>query len=90
MCENLDGKFVVPKQPSAGMGWWIGEVTGIGGSARRLNGAEVSLIPVNVLWVEHPEYKCENPLYTSRDFCEFNTPEEAMNHLKSKGAVLSA
>jgi|GEM_PF-2969692 len=75
MCENRDGKFVVPKKPGARMGWWIGQIISNGNSFLR----------INLLWVENPEYAWTN-FYSTRECTEeFFEISEAMKYLKLKG-----
>ncbi|OGZ64791.1 MAG: hypothetical protein A2998_00025 [Candidatus Staskawiczbacteria bacterium RIFCSPLOWO2_01_FULL_37_25b] len=75
MCENRDGKFVVPKKPSAAMGWWIGWIIS----------AENSFLHINLLWVENPEHACVN-IHSTREYTEeFSGIPEAMEYLKSRG-----
>ncbi|KKQ18610.1 MAG: hypothetical protein US31_C0003G0039 [Berkelbacteria bacterium GW2011_GWA1_36_9] len=46
MCENRDGKFIIPTKPLAGRGWCVGQILGM----------KNSFYEVNILWVQYPEY----------------------------------
>ncbi len=77
MCENLNGKFVVPIKPLAGRGWCIGQIIGI----------RNAFYEVNILWVQYPEYADGN-IIGMHNMCveEFDTAQEAIDCLRLKGA----
>jgi hypothetical protein len=86
MCDNRDGKIVVPKTPSAGMGFWIGAILETGEiPLRGMFGKKAVLYKINVLWVQRPEYKVATPLFSSGPFHEFDDEESALRYLQSLG-----
>ncbi|MEK7664943.1 MAG: hypothetical protein AAB361_02265 [Patescibacteria group bacterium] len=88
MCNSRGEKFVVPLKPDAKLGWWIGEIIS-GRYLQKMNGQEIFVYRINILWIENPEYSC-NSVQTSGPFREFENEAEAMNHLAlKKRAVLS-
>lgn len=76
MCDNRDGKFVVPTRPGAAMGWWIGQILG----------REHRCFRINVMWVEVAECNGDSTIFSTPDyFVDFDSLEEAMDFLTSKG-----
>ncbi|OGZ88954.1 MAG: hypothetical protein A2581_01785 [Candidatus Staskawiczbacteria bacterium RIFOXYD1_FULL_37_110] len=75
MCER-DGKFVVPKKPSAKIKRrWVGLVTATRGK----------LYEVNILHTEDPRYVGELVTHClPEELIEFGSEEAAMNHLSGK------
>lgn len=80
MCDSRDEKFVIPIKPAAGMGWWLGQVLDTSGRFYR----------INILWVEVPECQCSVIHSTEKYVREFENISEAINHLASEGAIVSA
>jgi len=81
MCENCEEKFVIPRNPSDGIGWWIGQPIDVRGSFYR----------INITWI--PNFGYNVPILkdlTLEDIIIFDTFTEAMNHLKSIGAIVFA
>lgn len=77
MCDYLDAQFVVPKRPSAVIGWWLGQSLTVGGC----------FFGVNVLWTQFPvpDSRNEVVMRTPADaVIEFDTLAEAMAHLSKQ------
>jgi hypothetical protein len=85
MCENRDGKVVVPEKPSAGIGFWIGRPIGAEKSINKMSGQKVASYQVALSWVQHPEHNHTPVLSTSGPFVEFDDEGAAMAHLKARG-----
>jgi hypothetical protein len=89
MCDNRDGKVVIPVTPSAGVGFWIGQkLRESGMPLRRMSGKEAAFHEVNVLWVQHPEHGGGAVILSPGPFEEFDSVPEAMAYLQSKGVVV--
>lgn len=90
MCENRDGKFVVPIRPGAGRGWVIGQVVRVFGSTlRSMNGSDVISCVVSLVWVEKPEYQGGDIISMSASqLREFDSFTQAMEHLRSMGVAV--
>ena len=91
MSDNRDGKFVVPKRPGAGSGWWIGQVVEKRSPSQGLNGKKRTLCSVNQLWAEHAQDGF-GPVFLADagDLTEVESPTEAMDLLRSKGVEVDA
>lgn len=78
MCEERNGKFVVPTRRGAGMGWWIGQIIGRNGN----------FCTINLLWVEVAEYAGDNTTHSMGDYVlEFEDASSALDHLLQMGVV---
>ena len=87
MCENRDGKFVVPKKPSAGIGWWIGEAIGEISPALHMSGKVAVLCQVSILHVQNAGYN-GSPFIVAGDLEEFDSLPQALAHLAGIGVML--
>ena len=87
MCENRDGKFVVPKLPSARMGWWVGQSLFCGQESDE----QKKFVEVILVWVQHPEYapKDSRLVSTTKHTKTFDDISEALAHLSEKGVITS-
>jgi len=82
MCSDREEKFVVPKKPAAGMGWWIGSVLSKTGK----------FLELSLLWVEFPE-NCSmgNVIYSTSDsVAEYNNVIEAFSAVNLKSEITQA
>ncbi len=84
MCGR-DRKFIV--QQTVATGWSIAEATGDGRPLQKMNGQETVLYPVNIVWVQNPEYAGSNSLI-AHGLREFNSPGEAMAFLRAQGVAV--
>ena len=87
MCEIRDGKIVVLQ--GAATGWCIGQVTGAGNSLKKMCGDPVVLYPVDIMWVQKPEYRGGKSLLTGT-FTEFDSVREAMDFLRTNDVIANA
>ncbi|MDP3882499.1 MAG: hypothetical protein Q8Q48_00370 [Candidatus Staskawiczbacteria bacterium] len=81
MCDSREGKYVVSIRPTAGMGWWIGQIQAVKGR----------FYEIGLLWVEKAEERSKGSISSTAEYVkEFDGEKEAMDWLQSKGAEVSA
>jgi hypothetical protein len=76
MCSDRNGKFVVPKKPAAGMGWWVGRILECG-----------FFIRIEILRVQYPEnFNSEKFVIhsTPESVVEFDCVSAALNAMESQ------
>jgi len=74
MCEELEVKFIVPKKPTAGIGWWIG----------LLINTEGRFCMINIVWADISEYEGTTLCTMPECFEEFDTLIKAFDYLKAE------
>jgi len=77
MCDSRGESFVVPVRPSAGMGWWVGQIVSIG----------EKFIYIKILWIEDHDYPHEFVHSTEKYTKKFDDIQEAIHFLASKGVL---
>ena len=78
MCDDFDGKFIVPKDGGAA-GLWIGQV---------FDATDLSFT-AHVVWVQKPEHPRNSVVTIMKErVVEFGSETEAMTHLTSQGAKI--